>query len=149
MIYSMFLNPALQGFQENVDDPVMANSYGANQSSSRFNVLWQRSQQVTLANAATYIVTPPKLVTATDKALMLVRVVGSARVNVAAKDFNGSDDVSGAIPVYGVARFPGIGVFSTYNLVSLTLESLADDTVIDIFTAVTCDDNDARLDTHA
>jgi hypothetical protein len=149
MNHTLFINPSFQGFLQNVDDPIMANNQDANSGVSRYNVLWRRIQEVELDNAETYVITPPKLTPATDKCFMLVRVIGSARVNTVGTSFDGVTAVAGKIPVYGVSRFPGIGVFSTYNLSGLTLESLADGTVIEVFTAVTCDDNDARLDTYA
>jgi len=149
MNHTLFINPAFQGFLQNVDDPIMANNQDSNSGVSRYNVLWRRIEEVTLDNTQTRVITPPKLSASTDKCFMLVRVIGSARVNTVGTSFNGITAVAGKIPVYGVTRFPGIGVFSTYNLTSLTLESLADGTVIEVFTAVTCDDNDARLDTFA
>jgi len=113
------------------------------------NVLWRRSEQFTLALSATRTVTPPNLVAATDSCMALVRVIGSARVNIVGLDFDGATPTAAKLPIYGTALYPGVGLISTYNVSSLTVESLAAGTVVDIFTAVTCGDNDARLTTYA
>lgn len=148
MIYTLFISPKVTGYTDDVDDFVLSNAQHLFGEGVRQNVLYQRFAQYVLANAATKAIAFPSY-TSADWAYIIARVKGSARINTAGFDYDGVTAITGKLPIFGTQRYPGIGVISTYNVSTFTLESLADGTVIELFAAIAAKDDDARLDANA
>lgn len=144
MNLTAFIAACFRSWDTNTDAPEMSTLGRMGGDVIYENILWRRSEQFALALSATRDVTPPN-VNATDTTLALIRVVGSARLNIVGVDFNGSTATAAKLPIFGTALYPGVGLISTYNVTSLTVESLAAGTLVDVFTAMTCLDADTRL----
>lgn len=149
MISTLFISPRFTAYPSNVDEATLSHDIVNFNRLVRHNMLWRAVRQLNLAVSGNTATINLNEIALTDWAIIIVKVVGSARVNTTAKDFDGTTAISGKLPVYGTSRIPGIGVISTYNLVSATVEALADDTVVEVFAGIAAEDDDTRLTTYA
>ena len=105
-----------------------------------------RVQNITMATSDTLDIKPSQMGAASDNeiTLCIVKVVGKIEVNTVGKDYDDATDVAGVSQSYGTSYFPGILIFSTYNLTSIEIEALAASEVT-IYTSVQVPSTDARL----
>jgi hypothetical protein len=144
---TLFLSPLQQAWQENVDDPSLAKFMNQLVGDCRLNILYQRIEQIELDDTDTRDITFANSAT-TDWKFLIVKCVGTAHLNIAALDTNGVTVINSKIPFFGTSIFPGLGVVSSYNLTSVQIEGDADSTIVEIYAAVSCEDDDSRLTTN-
>lgn len=149
MISTLFISPRFVAYPQDVSDAVLSPYLAMFGQQIRHNILWKQVRQLSLEDSADTATITLNEIALTDWPIIIVKCVGSARVNTTAKDFDGTTAITGKLPVYGTSLVPGIAVISTYNLVSATVEALADDTVVEVFAAIAAEDDDSRLDTYA
>lgn len=144
-VYTLFMSPLHQAFSDNVNDPEDSQVVARLRGDVRQNILYQHVEQYSLDDGSTRAISYANY-TLTEWAFIVLRVVGEIKVTTVAKDTDGSTDISANLPCYGTALFPGILVLSTYNVSSFTVESLADDTTVQVFAGIAAEDDDSRLD---
>lgn len=147
MIYSLFMTPFVGAWTEDVDDYSDSRYASAFMDDGRFNILYQRIEQMELDDTETRTIAYPNQATS-DWKYLVVRVIGSAHFNLSGFDTDGVTAITAKIPYYGTSLLPGIGFISTYNVTSLQLESDADGTKIEVYAAVSCADDNALLVTN-
>ncbi len=145
MIFTLFMSPLHSAFPDNVDDPSESKIVTRLDDENKFNILYKKIEQFELDDTDTRAISFANY-TRSDWSYLIVRVIGSARINTAGKDTDGSSAITGKLPMYGTDIFPGIGLFSSYNVDTFTVESLADSTKIELFAAISCADDDTRID---
>ncbi len=145
MSHSLFLSPLHSWYQDNVDDPSQAVVANRFLGYEQYNVLYQKVEQYALDLAETRNLTFINYAD-TEWVYLIFKVQGYARVNTTGVDHDGTTPITGKLPTYGNRIIPGILILSTYNVQSFTVESLADDTTIEVYAAIAAADNDPRLD---
>lgn len=148
MIFTLFISPLQQAWPDNVNDPADSKLAFRFDDQSKFNILYKKVEQFELDASSTRSIGLVDFGTS-EWLFLVVRCVGTGRVNTAGFDTDGTTPITGKIPVYGNRLLPGIALLSTYNNSSFTVESLADGSLFEVFAAVACTDDDARLDTNA
>ena len=148
MIFTLFTSPLHQAFPDNVDDPIDSKIAIRFMGQDKFNILYKKVEQYALADGDTRAISYANY-TVAEWAFIVIRVIGSAAINTVGVDTNGSTPIAGVLPVYGTSIFPGIGLLSTYNVTTFTVESFADNTQIELFAGISCEDDDTRLDLNA
>lgn len=149
MISTLFISPRFVAYPQNVDEATLSSYLAMFGQQIRHNILWKQVRQLNLAASGNTATITLNEIALTDWPIIIAKCVGSARINTSAMDFDGVTPITGKLPVYGTSRVPGIAVISTYNLVSATVEALADNTVVELFAAIAAEDDDTRLDTYA
>lgn len=149
MIFTLFLSPIHNTFSDDVDDPSQSKDFRRYFGDSKFNILYHKIEKFTLASSATRTISYANYTALTDWPIIIARVVGSARINTVGVDTDGSTAITGKLPIYGTSIFPGIGSISSYNVTSFTVESLADGTEIELYAAISAEDDDTRLNDNA
>ncbi len=147
MIYSLFMTPQVAAWSENVDDYIDSRFASQMTGDGRFNILYQRIEQMELNDGDTRTIAYPNQATA-DWKYLVARVIGSAHFNLSGYDTDGTTPITAKIPYYGASLLPGIGFISTYNVTSLQLEGDEDGTTVEIYAAVSCADDDSLLVTN-
>lgn len=145
---TLFISPLQQAWKSNVDDAQESGYMNQLSGDVRLNILYQRIEEAELDDTETRTINFANTATA-DWKFLLVKVVGSAHVNISALDTDGVTVITSKFPYFGTEIFPGIGMISSYNVTSMQIESDADGTVIEVYAAVSCEDDDARLVTNA
>ncbi len=148
MIYSLFVSPIVAAWDADVNDPTQGNFVGQMLNTDRQNVLYYRIEKCILASSATRAITLANYVR-TEWLYLIVRVNGLAYIATAGKDTDGSSAITGKLQAYGTDLLPGISIFSSYNVDTMTITSQADDTEVEVFAAVACADDDTRYTTNA
>jgi len=105
-----------------------------------------RSEKVTMAVSDTRSIEPMLIGTNSDneRSLVVLKVIGRAKVTTVGKDSNGSTDITGITETYGTSYLPGFLVLMPYNLDSITLEAITASTV-NVLTGILAVDTDSRL----
>lgn len=129
---TVFLNMLVSQFQENTPDPFFARWSEAFSQQIRYNCVVKRTVSLALANGGSYTLSPSNLALS-DWNFILAKVIGTARLNTAGKDTDGTTDIAGKLDGYGTAIYPGFIILSTYNLIAMTVTAQADNTVVEIF----------------
>lgn len=148
-IHTLFLSPLHQAFNEDVECPDAADVKAALRGDIRHNILYSKIEQYELDITETRAISLANYTALSDWAFIKMRVVGDAKLTTAAKDTDDTTDITADLPCYGTAKLPGILVLSTYNVTSFTVESLADDTVVELFAGIAAEDDDTRLTDNA
>jgi hypothetical protein len=144
---TLFISPLQQAWTQNVDDPAMANFSNQLVGDARLNVLYQRIEQAELDDGDTRTITFANVATS-DWKYLVIKCVGSAHVNLSGFDTDGTTPITAKFSYYGTELLPGIGMLSSYNLSTIQLEGDANGTVLEVYAAVSCKDDDARLVTN-
>lgn len=150
MIYKLFMTPALLFAPEGANpqsDAAICERFPA-AGDIKHNVLYWRSTRVTLASGTSYTI-PAAEESSSDWFLVIVRVVGTAKILSTMTDWDGVTALTGVTPASGTVLMPGFAMLTYTNAASPTIQSLANGTVIDIFSAVLAADNDVRLTDNA
>ena len=147
-VHSLFMSPLHFAWSDNVDDPALSKFCSRFLGEENYNILYHKIEQYELDNTATRAISFANY-TRSEWSYIICRVVGSARLNTAGKDSDGSTSISGKLPVYGTALFPGVLILSSYNVDTFTIESLADDTTVELYAAIAAEDDDTRMDLNA
>lgn len=132
--FTAFVNAYGIAFTDDVSDPYDSKEWTEFDQQIRYNVKAKKIEEVTLDNTATRTLNFTGVV-ASDWRFLLIRVIGTGTVNTTGTD-QAAAGISGITGVYGTAVLPGIVMLSTYNLTAITLASLADGTVFEVFAAV-------------
>lgn len=148
MIYTLFLSPLHQAWSDDVLDPSDSKVALRFDDTNRFNILYKKVEQFELDDGDTRAISFANYAS-TDWVFLIYRVIGEATVNTSGVDTDGSTPISAKLPAYGNHIFPGIGLLSTYNVSTFTIESHQDSTKIELFAAISCADNDPLLDENA
>jgi hypothetical protein len=148
-VNTLFLSPLHQAFNENVESPDNAAVRATMRGDVRHNILYSKIEQYELASAATRAINLANYTPLTDWPFIMLRVVGEIKVTTVGVDTDNSTAIGADIPCYGTSLLPGIFVLSSYNVTSFTIESLADDSIIELFAGIAAEDDDARLDDNA
>jgi hypothetical protein len=115
----------------------------------RHNVLYAKIEQFQIDNTETRSISLANYTQLSDWPFIIMRVVGEAKLSTVGVDTDNSTGITGEMPAYGTSKFPGILIFSTYNVQTFTVESLADDTTVELFAGIAAEDDDSRLDDNA
>jgi hypothetical protein len=144
----MFISPLHQAYGSNVDDPSDAEVMARLSGQVRHNILYKKIEQFELDDAETRSISLANY-TNSHWSFIIMRVIGDAKLTTAALDTDDASAITADIPCYGTSLLPGIFVLSSYNVNTFTIESLADDTVIELVAAIAAEDDDTRLDDNA
>lgn len=149
MIYTLFATPGQSAWKGDVDDPVDGKVVGQMLGDVQENILYYRIASLALDNTETSSV---EITGATEWRWIIAKVVGACKIHVvtgAISTLSGAS-MDGYVRAYGTDVFPGFAILATLNVSqSIVVTAEADDTVVEIYTAVACDDTDARLTTNA
>lgn len=145
MIFTLFVSPLHQAFPDNVDDPAQSKIAVRFDNQDKYNILYKKVEQYELASGATRAITLANY-TSSQWAYLILRVNGHVRVNTAGFNTDGTTPITGKLPVYGTSLFPGMGILSTYNVTSFTVESLADGSNVELFAGIAAEDDDPLID---
>ncbi len=148
MIFTLFSSPLHQAWPDDVNDPSESKLAFRFTDENKFNILYRKVEQFSLGALGTRTLSVLDF-GQSEWLYLIVRCIGSGRVNTSGVDTDGSTPISGKIPVYGNRLLPGIVLFSTYNNSSFVVESLEDNSLFEVFAAVACADDDPRMDTNA
>lgn len=138
--YTAFNSMVLHGFMESVPDAFYAKWVDTFNRQVRYNVAQKLVQTVALDTANTRTLTLPTSAGLSSGVFLHIRVVGKAKLTITGKDTNGVTNITGILRAYGTEILPGLITVSNYNVTALTLTGEADDTVIEVFEAITADD---------
>jgi hypothetical protein len=127
---TLFFTPIANAWGADVSDPILSETTQAYLPDVSGGLNAWRTEQILLDEDDTRSITIQGLALA-DSLVFWCSVVGHVRMETVAKDTNGSTTINGYIPTYGTARYPGKLFLSTYNISSVTLRGLADDTVVE------------------
>lgn len=147
MIFSNFISPLHQAWNSLEVDPSDSEIAWRFTDQNKFNILYKKVEQFELDAAATRTLSLFNF-DQSEWLYLVVRCIGSGRVNTSGVDTDGSTPIMGKLPVFGNRIFPGILLFSTYNNASFVVESLQDGSKFEVYAAVSCADNDPRMDTN-
>jgi hypothetical protein len=147
-LFTFFMTETSRASATTWNDPALSSNGLKMVAAQVLNVLYSSKRELALGNAETFTLDLGGF-SASEWTMVMLRVIGSARVNTTGTDSDGITAITGKLPVYGTSIFPGIGFISTKNVSSFVVESLADSTVIEILFGVCCADSDARMTTNA
>lgn len=150
MIYTLFVNPetvfAPQGANPiDMADIVDRFPYGG---LIRHNVLYYKFERISLAVAGTALFRPEQFA-ASDWQLFMIRVVGTVKMRIVGNDWDGVTAISGFVPAYGTALYPGFAMTTVANVTSSTVITAVTASVIEAACFTLAADDDARLDDNA
>lgn len=150
-IYSLFLSDNVAGFSDDVDLPDYSETVARFLMAERYNVLYRKLEEIEIDNGETKTFTFANfsLVYPNDWLFIIAEVIGSVRFDTTAKDFDNVTTINGRIPTQGTAMYPGKVQISTYNVTTLQLVGLQDDSVVRMMAAIACDDSDSRYTENA
>lgn len=147
-VYSAFLSIDLAAYPDDTPYPEVASVLDRFRASSRYNVLYYRSEQIEIDNAGTRALNMLTATQSSENKLLVCRVIGNVKATITSLDAS-SATITMAMEAYGTAKYPGLLVLTSDNVSDITFTGLADDTVVEAFLAITCPDSDSRLDTLA
>ncbi len=133
--YSLFMNQLLYGYPDDVPDAFFSRWSDAYSINSRYNIKSKELSSVLLDDGDT------KAITLTDSVLadwitLTIRIIGTARLDIVAKDTDGTTTINSYLGAYGTDNLPGYITLSTYNITSLTLLGQEDGTIIQVFAGI-------------
>lgn len=147
-VFTLFMGQNITAYRDDVDDPAVSRDVTRFAASQIQNVLFHSRRELALNSAATFTLDLSGA-GSSQWEIVIVKVIGSVRIDTTGTDFDGSTPITGKLPVQGTSVFPGIGCISTYNCSSIVVESLQDGSVVEVFFGVACADGDSRLSTNA
>lgn len=136
---TLFLNTLVNAYPDNVPDPFFSRWVNSFNKQIRYNVKLKKVANMALGLTETRVFTPVGLALA-DWSIIVARVVGSARIETAGFDTDGTTAITGHTPLFGNSLLPGYALWSTYNVTSFTMLALADNTVVELFQAISEED---------
>lgn len=134
--FSAFMSTVCAAWTENVEYPQDASSVHYFDESFSLGVLTKKVDSLLLDDGDTRTITIQGLALSTTLTLWIT-VDGECRLETVAKDYDGVTTINGYIPGYGTKNLPGKIILSTYNLSSITIRGLADNTRVEVFVATT------------
>jgi hypothetical protein len=138
--HTLFVSAVVQAYPDDVSDPSYSRIRQVFDEQIRYNLKMFRLETIALDDNDTRTVTLPGIAVLASWQLILVRVVGSAVVETTGKDTNGVTTINGYQPVFGTEVLPGIAFLSTYNVTAIVIRGEADDTTVEILTALSEED---------
>ena len=142
--FTAFVSAIHSAWGDNVTDPLLSHSAQQSICPAQYNVLTHKMEQFELDSAASRTVSFANYASS-EWTFLVMRVVGKAYFNIAGFDTDGVTAITSKIPAYGTALLPGIAMISSYNVTSISVVSEQDDTTVELYAAISCADNDARL----
>ena len=155
-LYSCFTSAKLSVSGDSVVDHIHGMDPSLLSESGQNNVLYHRFETVSLDDDDTRTISFANYATSEWVGIVAQvfssassTAIGEARINIVAKDTDGSTDIASAPVGYGNKLHPGLIMLSTYNVTSFQLEGLADDTTVVLWAMIFAEDDDSRLTTNA
>lgn len=142
--FSSFVSTIHSAWSGDASDPLESDDGQQLIAPTQLNILYHRQEQFELDNAATRSITLANY-TSSEWTFFVMKVVGQCYFSISALDTDGVTVITSKIPAYGTALLPGIAIFSSYNVSSVSVVSEADDTTVQLYAAISCADDDARL----
>jgi hypothetical protein len=142
------MSPLQQAWPDYVDDAAQSKLAVRFMGQDKYNILYKKVEQMELNDSETRTISYANY-SSSQWSYLIIRVIGEARVNTTGFDTNGSTPITGKLPIYGSELLPGIGILSSYNVSTFTVESLADGTLVELFAAIAAADNDPLIDQNA
>lgn len=136
---TMFINTVVNAFPDDVPDPFFARWMTSFSKQLRLNVKARKVSTISLSAGQSFVFTPMAFQTA-DWTMLVLRVIGAARVDTVGLDYNGVTAIAGHTPAYGTVIYPGYVILSTYNVSSFTLLGQTGGVVAELFQA-TCEED--------
>ncbi len=128
--YSLFFNPQFSAYPTDAPESFYARWSDEFNPTSIFGVNQKKVRAIELDLNDTYDFTPSDLAL-DDIPMIVARVIGEARIKALGEDL--TRPITGYLPAYGTATFPGYIVLSTFNATGFEFKGLADDTTIELF----------------
>ncbi len=145
MIFTLFLSPLQQVWPDDVTDPAQSKLAYRFRGEDKYNILYQKIEQFELDDGSTRTISYANYAS-TQWAFIIARVVGEVTINTSGFDTNGSTPITGKLPIYGKEILPGIGILSTYNVSTFTVESHEDGSTVELYAAIAAADDDPLID---
>lgn len=128
--YTLFYSPMLGAYTTNAPTQFYSKYTDEFNVSTIFSVDQKRIQSIPLDRLDTYTFTPSDLSTE-DGCMIIVKVVGAARLQVTGTDLGAV--TTGYLAAYGTELFPGYINLSTFNATAFQLFGQTDGTVVELF----------------
>ncbi len=132
MSYTLYFNPLVQGYTTSSPDSFYSNYSDVSDPSLSFSLDNKQIISLALDLSDTYVFTPSGLET-NDGSVIIAKVIGSARIKTTGVDSDLSTPITGYLPAYGTAIFPGYVLISTFNVTALEILGQADGTTVELF----------------
>jgi len=142
--YTSFVSAVISAWPDNVGSPSLSVASQQIIAPAQLNIITHKMEQFELDSAGTRMISLANYVS-TEWSFIIMKVIGNAYISTAGFDTNGSTAITAKLPAYGTALLPGIAIFSSYNVSTFSVISLADDTTIELYAAISCADDDARI----
>jgi hypothetical protein len=109
-----------------------------------FPTLQWQVQSISLDAGDTKTITFPGLANSSN-ILCFAQVVGEARIETTGLDYDVATPISGYSQAYGVAAWPGLIMLNTYNIATITVRGITDNTTVKFYSAIVTYPTDPAL----
>ncbi len=137
---TLFLNTLINAYPDDAPDPFFARWMHSFSKQIRYNVKLRKITTIALDAGGNYLFTPTNIALA-DWSVIIIRVIGAARIDTVGKDTDGTTTIDGSTPTYGTSIYPGYVLFSTYNSTFFNLVGQQNGSVIELFHAISEEDS--------
>jgi hypothetical protein len=154
-VFSLFLSPAMAAYMGDVDNPEDAEAIikklGVSSGGTKFCMLYSKSIELDMATSDTKTVTWPNDGTTevNEWKVCVARVVGNVTLSQPGTDPYLASATTTYMPLYGVAKYPAIGVLSAYGLSSTMTVTAAAASTVKLYMFIACLSTDSRYSTNA
>lgn len=150
-VYSLFLSENVAAYPDDVDAADYSASSQRLVASQRYNVLYRKLEEIEIdsGETKTFVFANYSLVYPNDWLFVIAEVIGSVRFDTTAKDFDNVTTINGRLPSQGTVMYPGRVQLSTYNVTTLQLVGLQDNSFVRMIGAIACTDSDSRYTENA
>jgi len=142
--FTSFIGAIFSAWSDPVTDPMSSHDAQQLIASSKLNVLYHRQEQMELDSSESRVISRANY-TSSEWTYMVMRVVGKAYFEITALDTDGVTVITSKIPAYGTEQLPGIAIISSYNITAISVVSQQDNTLVELYAAISCADDDTRL----
>ncbi len=137
--YTLFCNAYSSYFNDSVSDPDDAAWRSEFDQEVRYSASKKKVDTMALDAGQSRAITVAGGIALTDWHFIAIRCIGTGTLNTVGKDAS-AVGITAAVGMYGTDVFPGILLLSTYNLVSFTIASLADNSLFQLLDCTCVED---------
>jgi len=134
--YTLFLNAYTSVFNPSVADPDDADWKDEFDQELRYSVSKKKVDSMVLDAGQSRVINIAGGISLADWFVLVVRCIGTGQIDTVGKDAGGGA-ITGHLGMFGTNVLPGISILSTYNLISITITSLANNSIFE-FLGATC-----------
>lgn len=133
MSETLFINPLVNGYKDNVSDPFYSRYTSVYDPQHIIPLDEHRVQQLTMNSGDSVTFTPADL-SLDYGCSVILKVVGTARIKTLGFDISdAASELTGYIQAFGTEIFPGYAMISCANMTSFVVECQANSTVVELF----------------